>query len=93
MYYLGWKMLDAKDGIWVCYAESKDGINWVKPHLGIVEYKGTKDNNIIMPHSFDNFMVFRDDNPKCSPEKKYKAVAAGKHDGKRCLNYSYSAEK
>jgi len=92
MYYLGWKMLGATDGIWVCYAESKDGINWVKPHLGIVEYKGTKDNNIIMPHSFDNFMVFRDDNPKCPPEKKYKAVAAGRVDDKRCLNSYYSAD-
>ncbi len=31
----------------VCYAESDDGINWVKPNLGQVEIKGSTDNNVI----------------------------------------------
>ena len=92
MYYLGWKMLDANDGIRVCYAESRDGLNWMKPRLGIVEYKGSKDNNIILPGSFDNFMVFKDGNPKCPPDKKYKAVAAGRRDGKNCLDRYFSAD-
>ncbi len=30
-----------------CYAESTDGINWVKPELGLVEFNGNKNNNII----------------------------------------------
>ena len=30
------------------YAESEDGINWVKPKLGLVEYKGSKDNNLVL---------------------------------------------
>lgn len=29
------------------YAESSDGINWVKPNLGLVDWKGNKNNNII----------------------------------------------
>lgn len=30
-----------------CYAESTDGINWFKPNLGVWEYNGSTDNNII----------------------------------------------
>jgi len=29
------------------YAESTDGVNWTKPKLGLVEYKGNKDNNLL----------------------------------------------
>ena len=32
----------------LCYAESTDGIHWVKPNLGIYEWEGSKANNIIM---------------------------------------------
>ena len=30
-----------------CYAESGDGINWIKPDLGIFERDSSKNNNII----------------------------------------------
>lgn len=30
----------------VCYATSKDGVKWVKPKLGIVDYKGSRENNL-----------------------------------------------
>ena len=29
------------------YAESKDGVNWRKPKLGIVEYNGSRENNLV----------------------------------------------
>jgi hypothetical protein len=32
----------------VCYATSVDGIVWQKPELGLVEFDGTKKNNIVM---------------------------------------------
>ena len=32
----------------VCYAVSKDGIEWTKPELGLVEFEGSADNNIVM---------------------------------------------
>lgn len=32
----------------VCYAESKDGIKWEKPNLGIIEFNGSKNNNIVV---------------------------------------------
>ena len=32
----------------VCYAESDDGIEWRRPSLGLYEFQGSKDNNIIL---------------------------------------------
>jgi len=34
-------------GYRVCYAESQDGISWVKPNLGLVEFNGSTRNNIV----------------------------------------------
>ena len=31
----------------ICYATSKDGLAWIKPELGLVEYEGSKANNIL----------------------------------------------
>ena len=39
-----WYQVIGKDSADVCYAESRDGLKWVKPELGIVEYKGSKAN-------------------------------------------------
>jgi len=81
MYYRG-SHYDEKKGSMphqvVCYAESKDGIRWKKPNLGIVEFKGSKKNNIIWAGvGTHNFAPFKDPNPKCKPSEKYKALAGG----------------
>ncbi|MBN2296258.1 MAG: hypothetical protein JXM70_27760 [Pirellulales bacterium] len=65
--------------LFTCYAESKDGIRWVKPRLGIHEFDGSKDNNIIhVGPAAHAFSPFKDSNPNCVPEAKYKAIACGK---------------
>lgn len=33
----------------LCYAESTDGVNWERPNQGLVEYRGSGDNNILGP--------------------------------------------
>ncbi len=61
----------------VSYAESKDGIHWEMPDLGIVEYNGSKHNNILLDgnlYPFDSFRPFIDDNPDCKPEERIKAI-------------------
>ncbi len=61
-----------------CYAESKDGIHFVKPSLGLFEVNGARDNNIILanaPPFSHNFAPFLDEKPDVSPEERYKAVA------------------
>lgn len=89
MYYLGWEMLDPgvtlhiPRPIVVCYAESVDGINWTKPHLGLCDFAGSKENNIILDHHtarFDNFYVFKDANPDCPADEKYKGIGIGGND-------------
>ena len=53
MYYKAWH-LDVSQGklnsnvhpLFCCYAESKDGIHWTKPNLGIHVFNGSKNNNI-----------------------------------------------
>ena len=32
----------------LCYAESKDGLTWTKPRLGLHEFRGSKQNNIVL---------------------------------------------
>jgi len=31
----------------LCYATSRDGVTWEKPNLGLVEFNGSKNNNIV----------------------------------------------
>ena len=46
--YRMWYMGQGKDRRRrIMYAVSKDGFNWEKPNLGLVEYNGTKNNNIV----------------------------------------------
>jgi hypothetical protein len=33
--------------LYYCYAESNDGIHWRKPELGLIEFNGSKENNIM----------------------------------------------
>ena len=61
----------------VCYAESQDGIHWVRPNLGIHRWPGVgTENNIIWMGSPEahNFAPFKDSNPDCPNEQRYKAV-------------------
>lgn len=70
----------------VCYAESRDGIHWKKPSLGICEHGGTSENNIILDGNtdlFDNFYVLKDDNPDCLEGEQYKGVAVSYKDAKK----------
>lgn len=60
----------------VCYAESKDGIAWTRPSLGLYPWNGSKENNIIWMGSAEthNFAPFKDSNPNCAPDERYKAI-------------------
>ncbi|MDP4285727.1 MAG: hypothetical protein Q8891_15020 [Bacteroidota bacterium] len=67
----------------ICYAESKDGIHWYKPSLGIYDYKGSKDNSILLTSGEiggiklelgDNAAFFKDTNPNVLPDARYKAL-------------------
>ncbi len=62
----------------ICVAESFDGgITFRHPNVGIYDYNGTKNNNIVfMRESFlDNFSIFVDENPSCPEDEKIKALS------------------
>ena len=88
MYYLGWDSSDFTD-IRVCYAYSYDGINWVKPSLGLHSYTDPKtgithtDTNIVLyteEEIFDNFFVMKDTREGVPASQRYKAICQGRTD-------------
>lgn len=88
MYYKGWHIGFDKEHKKIqpsistmCYAESRDGIHWHKPTLGLVEYKGSKDNNIVAIDGLVSGMrmvagvmaITKDANPSAARDASYKA--------------------
>jgi len=60
--------------MFLCYAFSEDGVHWHKPELGLFEYGGSKENNIVFippDMRFDSPTVL-DDPSERDPEKRYK---------------------
>ena len=47
--------------------------NWTKPSLGLIEFNGSKDNNIVWTEPGINLAPFKDANPDAKPEEQYKA--------------------
>ncbi len=90
MYYRGWNhnMSNGKQThrAVVCYAQSRDGIHWERPTLGLVEFQGSKQNNIIwVGPGTHNFVPFKDTNPQCPSDARYKAVARGEDEYHQAL--------
>ncbi len=59
-----------------CVAESRDGIHWTKPKLGLFEVQGTKENNVVLARhrGCHNFAPFLDANPDAPADQRYKAL-------------------
>src|SRR5262249_38756514 len=62
----------------MCYAESGDGIHWIKPSLGLIDFKGSKDTNIVFStastsYSYFRFAVLRDEKER-DPARRYKGI-------------------
>ncbi|MDA1052885.1 MAG: hypothetical protein O3C40_20730 [Planctomycetota bacterium] len=80
----GWPTADDTS---FCYAESTDGIRWTKPKLGLVSYRGSKENNILFRQigtgkhrsRVHGSGVFLD--PSAPPEARYKCVSQGLFQG------------
>lgn len=58
-----------------CYAESKDGVEFRKPELGLFEHDGSKRNNIVWRGvGSHNLAPFLDTRPDCPAASRYKAL-------------------
>lgn len=86
MYYNALRMSTGPDDISgdevkICFIESRDGITWSRPELGITDFGGSKSNNIILTkqdvpgiREIDNFFVMYDDNPNPAVGQCFKAI-------------------
>lgn len=61
--------------------ESKDGLTFTRPRLGLREFHGSRENNLldaVIPDAKAHTPApFEDTNPGCPPELRYKGLASG----------------
>ncbi len=78
MYYRGYHKpgFSWDDDIYTCYAESCDGIHWNKPSLALVEWEGSKANNIVTHGQKGAYLTpFIDRRPGVPAAERYKSLA------------------
>lgn len=63
------------------YAESRDGIHWEKPSLGLVEFEGSRDNNLLMMYAHGTSVML--DEQEVDPAKRYKLMTRVDYPGTR----------
>ena len=83
-YYRGYlqSIYGAADDEFTAYAESTDGINWIIPRLGVINFPNDPDQNAVLwktpdvpgPGICHNLTPFIDRSPDCPPDEKFKAV-------------------
>ena len=74
------------------YAESSDGIHWVKPNLGLVEYRGSRNNNLVLIEPFPmvgTHLIVLHEPEDPDPERRFKMTMEVKGTvGDRQINTS-----
>jgi len=68
--WVNWR--EGARGFGVCYATSKDGIHWEKPELGLIDFNGNKNNNIVIQYTHGVAVI--KDLHETDPQKRYKAI-------------------
>ena len=81
-WYQGGACYGPDDNSNMCYATSQDGVVWTKPSLGLVDFDGSKDNNIVLMAEcmMHDPAPIKDDGDS-NPERRFKAIWWG---GKKC---------
>lgn len=74
---------DHSDEQVTCVAESRDGIHFTRPNLGLIEVRGSKANNVVWKGvESHNFAPFLDRNPRVRADERYKALGGVKQPGR-----------
>ncbi|MSU48047.1 MAG: hypothetical protein EXS37_02985 [Opitutus sp.] len=79
----------------VMYATSADGLNWIRPTLGLYAFDGTRENNIVFELHSPSVLL---DRREKDPEKRYKMLgstlkgyhAAHSSDGLHWVGYPHN---
>ena len=69
------KLLRRTQRALVNYATSSDGIHWVKPNLGLYQFRGSKENNIVWDLDSPSVIV---DSQDPDPSRRYKMAGLGR---------------
>lgn len=75
---------DGDEGEVTCYAESRDGVHWTKPDLGLFEVRGSRQNNVVLASAAPathNFSPFLDANPAAGAQERFKALGGTMKSG------------
>ena len=77
----------------VAYAESNDGIHWTKPNLGIEEFRGNRNNNLVgMPAGFRGYdAAVLYESEEADPSRRFKMLALLTKFGEYTLSTAKSA--
>lgn len=73
----------------LAYAESDDGIHWTKPNLGLVDFEGSRENNLLFRYAHGTG-IFLDEEER-DPAKRYKLVTKVEYPGQHgymAVNFS-----
>ena len=79
---------DREDGL--LYAESTDGIHWTKPDLGLIDFQGSRANNIVMStqsHGIHSGGVLRDEH-ETDPDRRYKMIFRSRRERAMAVSFS-----
>ncbi len=79
-----------------CYAVSEDGLRWERQLLGLVEYDGSTQNNMLPPAQGAMEQIRRPnllkDYDDLDPQRRYKIAYMDKIDGRWALSKGYSPD-
>lgn len=101
MWYLAWPRHDSRipgdaesigDYRPVAYAESRDGVHWTRPELGLTEFRGNKRNNLVLvepaghpyarSHDFISVLL---DPADPDPRRRYKMAYIARDEARRIV--------
>eukprot|EP01113_Clastostelium_recurvatum_P012034 TRINITY_DN161_c0_g1_i2.p1 TRINITY_DN161_c0_g1~~TRINITY_DN161_c0_g1_i2.p1 ORF type:complete len:547 (+),score=86.15 TRINITY_DN161_c0_g1_i2:41-1681(+) len=73
LYYTCWGPANAEKTENLCVAQSKDGITWTKPKLGLIPYDGNYETNIVWTFDWTGWpnTVNIDQNPDAHPDQRF----------------------
>lgn len=81
----------------VCYATSRDGVHWVRPKLGLLEFNGSKDNNGVLIRGLEGkidmvsaAVLYDPEDP--DPKRRFKMTFQGKGFAGTGLCVAYSRD-
>ena len=91
MWYNPWAFFNDRLRPW-CYAVSMDGFHWEKPKLGICDFHGSRENNILWAKSGTKYFNVIKDPRDPDPRRRYKAMGENEVRGNSGAAVAFSPD-